>query len=95
MDEHIHDFQIDLSRTHKRPGRCFTICKCGKTGQASLVTGRRFTTARRPAPEKKMSTGLKTYPSQRELLSKHGLSVQKFFDLAYADFVGKVYPDAV
>lgn len=87
---HIHNFKLDRTRIHKRAGRCFTICECGETGQASLETGKRFTTGRKPVEDKKKQTGLKTYQYQREFLESNGLSVQKFFDVAFSEFVNKV-----
>lgn len=93
---HRCHFMHDKTRTHKNPNRVFTICECGKRGQASLANGRRFTTAREHVGEIKKPVGVKAYDKQKEFLREHGFkSVQKFFDHAYLELVSKVHTSAV
>ena len=77
---HKHNFIQDNTRKHGRAGRCFVTCECG--AQASLLTGKRFTTARPKKDPKdvKKSAGLKTSLSTKQKLKRLGFrSEQDFF----------------
>lgn len=80
---HIHDFKIDRTRKHGRKDRAFTVCACGERGQASKLTGKRFTTARpkKDPQDVKLSAGLKVSPRVKKMIRKAGYrSEQHFFD---------------